>query len=127
VKAEVMQVYKTASCGCCKLWVDHVKAAGFDVRVTDLDQEALDVQKAKHGVASKLQSCHTAIVGGYVIEGHVPADDIKRLLRERKKVAGIAVPNMPAGTPGMEMGGRKDPYEVVAFTKAGTTSIFAKH
>jgi hypothetical protein len=126
-KGPVMEVYKTASCGCCKLWVDHVQKAGFDVRVTDLDQSALDAKKASLGIASRLQSCHTAVVSGYLIEGHVPADDIQRLLKTRPRVAGIAAPGMPAGSPGMEMGSRRDPYDVVAFTRAGVLSTFAKH
>jgi hypothetical protein len=126
--APVMQVYKSPTCGCCKQWMDHARAAGFEVRATDLDEAALQVQKAKYGVADNLRSCHTAIVGGYAIEGHVPASDVWRLLKERPAVAGIAAPGMPRGSPGMEVpGGVKDPFDVVAFTKAGATRTFAKH
>ena len=118
-----MQVYKTPTCGCCGKWVEHVKQAGFAPEVDDMPDVA--PVKAKAGVPRALQSCHTALVGGYVIEGHVPADLVHRLLREKPPVAGIAVPGMPAGSPGMEMGDRKDPYEVIAFTKDGTTSVYA--
>ncbi|MGQ0765653.1 MAG: DUF411 domain-containing protein [Gemmatimonadota bacterium] len=122
-----IEVYKTATCGCCKLWVDHVRAAGFDVRATDLEQAALDARKASLGVGARLQSCHTSLVNGYVIEGHVPADDIKRLIREKADVAGLAAPGMPVGSPGMEVGGRRDPYDVISFTKAGALKVYAKH
>lgn len=122
-----MEVYKTATCGCCKLWVDHVRAAGFEVRVTDMEQEALEEKKASLGVGARLQSCHTSVVNGYVIEGHVPAEDIKRLIREKGDVAGLAAPGMPVGSPGMEAGGRKDPYDVIAFTRAGALRVYAKH
>ncbi len=126
--ATIMQVYKSPTCGCCKAWVEKMKAAGFDVRVTDLDEDKLQAEKAKHGVGSGLQSCHTAIVNGYVVEGHVPAADIQRLLKEKPAVIGIAAPGMPRGSPGMEVpGGAKDAYDVVAFTRAGKTSVFAKH
>lgn len=126
--APVMQVYKSATCGCCKAWVDRMKAAGFDVRVTDLEEAKLQAEKEKRGVGSDLQSCHTALVNGYVVEGHVPAEDIQRLLREKPAVAGIAAPGMPRGSPGMEVpGGAKDAYQVLAFTRAGKATVFAKH
>jgi hypothetical protein len=124
----VMQVYKSATCGCCKAWIEHARGAGFEVRATDLDEAALQVQKAKYGITDDLRSCHTAIIAGYAIEGHVPASDIRRLLTERPTVAGLAAPGMPRGSPGMEMpGGVKDPFTVLAFTKAGATRTFAKH
>jgi hypothetical protein len=122
--AVAMQVYKTPTCGCCAKWVDHMKLAGFAPEVHDMPD--VSPVKAKVGLPPTLQSCHTALVDGYVIEGHVPADLVQRLLKEKPKVAGIAVPGMPVGSPGMEMGGRKDPYEVIAFTKEGTTSVYAK-
>ncbi|MGQ0646509.1 MAG: DUF411 domain-containing protein [Gemmatimonadaceae bacterium] len=126
--ATVMQVYKSPTCGCCKAWVDKMRGAGFEVRVTDLDDNALQAEKARRGVTENLGSCHTAIVNGYVVEGHVPAEDIKRLLQEKPAVAGIAAPGMPRGSPGMEMpNGAKDSYTVVAFTKSGKTTVFAKH
>ena len=117
-------VHKSPSCGCCKAWMTHLKESGFTVTGKDMD----DVQpiKAELGVPANLGSCHTAIVDGYVIEGHVPAADIQRLLKERPRIAGLAVPGMPAGSPGME-GGRKDAYEVIAFDAKGKTSVFAKH
>lgn len=123
----IMQVYKSPTCGCCAKWIEHVQAAGFDVRVTDLDETKLDAQKAKLGVAPKLQSCHTATVNGYVIEGHVPAADIQRMLKDKPAIAGLAAPGMPRGSPGMEMGGMKDKYDVVAFDKAGATKVYASH
>lgn len=117
-----MVVYKTPTCGCCRSWVEHVQQAGFEVEVHDMP----DVQPVKnqHGLPQHLASCHTAIVDGYVIEGHVPADVIRRLLSERPQVAGIAVPGMPIGSPGMEMGDRKDPYDIVAFARNGTVSVY---
>jgi len=124
----IMQVYKSPTCGCCKAWVERMQAAGFDMRVTDLSEAALQKEKARLGVGDNLQSCHTAIVHGYVVEGHVPAADIQRMLREKPKIAGIAAPGMPRGSPGMEVpGGAKDAYDVIAFTKAGKTSVYASH
>lgn len=124
----VVQVYKSASCGCCKEWIKHMRAAGFDVRETNLDDYALQVQKDKHGIRANLRSCHTAKVGDYVLEGHVPAADVRRLLAEHPQVVGLAVPGMPKGSPGMEMpDGSKDKYEVVAFTKSGATRTFARY
>lgn len=119
-----MQVYKTPTCGCCGKWVEHVKAAGFTPAVHDLAD--LSPVKAKAGVPANLQSCHTALIGGYTIEGHVPADVIHQLLREKPAIAGIAVPGMPIGSPGMEQGSRRDPYEVIAFTRDGRTSVYAR-
>jgi hypothetical protein len=117
-------VYKSPTCGCCAKWVEHLQAAGFRPEVHDETQ--MDAVKTKVGVPADLRSCHTAIVDGYAIEGHVPADVIRKLLEERPKVAGIAVPGMPVGSPGMESGDQKTPYDVVAYTKDGTTSIYAK-
>lgn len=115
-------VYKSPSCGCCAKWVEHLRANGFAPTVRDM--EDLSEVKATFGVPSALQSCHTASVGQYVIEGHVPADLIRRMLRERPKIAGLAVPGMVTGSPGME-GGRAEPYDVVAFDRAGHTSVYA--
>jgi len=125
--AETVVVYKTATCGCCKAWVDHVRAHGFTVEAHDVSREKLDAIGREAGVTRELGSCHTAKVGGYAIEGHVPASDIARLLRERPAVAGLAVPGMPVGSPGMEVGNQRDPYEVVAFTKDGRRSVFARY
>jgi hypothetical protein len=124
----VITVYKSPTCGCCKQWVEHVRAAGFDARVVDLDDAALDARKAALGVAPALQSCHTAVVDGYVIEGHVPAADIQRLLRERPAIVGLAAPGMPRGSPGMEMpNGARDAYTVVAFARNAAPTVFARH
>jgi hypothetical protein len=120
-----ISVYKTASCGCCRLWVDHMKSNGFDPKVQDV--ENIGALKLKLGVREPIASCHTAEVGGYVIEGHVPADVVQRLLKERPKVAGLAVPGMPAGSPGMEVpGGRKDAYAVLTFTSDGKTAVYER-
>ncbi len=116
-------VYKSPTCGCCAKWIDHVKAHGFEVVTHDTND--MSRVKAMTGVPGKLASCHTAIVDGYVIEGHVPADLIQRLLEERPEVVGLAVPGMPMGSPGME-GLYKEAYDVLAFQRDGSTTVFAK-
>jgi hypothetical protein len=119
-----MVIYKDPGCGCCNAWVDHVKAAGF--AVTERDTTDMASVKASFGVPDALGSCHTARVGNYVIEGHVPADLITKLLREQPAAArGLAVPGMPIGSPGMEQGNRKDRYDVLLFDKAGKTRVYA--
>jgi hypothetical protein len=119
-------LYKSASCGCCSLWADHMTAAGFDVKTIVV--EDLGTPKVAYGVPEALMTCHTALVGGYVVEGHVPADDVKRLLREKPQVAGIGVAGMPAGSPGMEVpSGHLEPYTVVAFERSGRQTPFARH
>ena len=119
-------IYKSPQCGCCQKWVMHVASAGFKPAVNDV--EDIDAIKTRYGVPEALHSCHTALVGGYVVEGHVPAADIQRLLKEKPQVKGIAVGGMPAGSPGMEMpGGRTDRYDVTAFLANGTTRRFASH
>ena len=121
-----IDVYKSATCGCCSKWVEHLQASGFTVRTTN--REDLADLKAKHGVPRRVQSCHMAVVNGYVVEGHVPAGDVQRLLKERPTILGLAVPGMPIGSPGMEMSGRKpQPFEVLAFDKDGQTRVFASH
>jgi len=117
-------VYKSASCGCCAKWVDHVEAAGFRVKVIDVDN--LAEVKSMNGITSTLASCHTAIADGYVIEGHVPAADIQRLLEERPSVAGLAVPGMPIGSPGME-GPNPQSYNVLAFDQNGQVDVYARY
>lgn len=117
-------VYKTPTCGCCSQWVDHLREAGFEVETHDMDD--LGRIKSLNGVPRKLSSCHTALVNGYVVEGHVPAPAIRRLLDERPEVAGLAVPGMPIGSPGMEQGSRKDPYDVIAFDREGKTAVFER-
>lgn len=121
-----MTVYKSPSCGCCKAWVKHVKENGFVVNAIDV--EDVTPYKKKYGVTDDLASCHTAVVdGGYIVEGHVPADLIKKLLTERPKDArGLAVPGMPMGAPGMEMGAMKDPYDVVLFDTHGKKRVYAR-
>ena len=122
-----LTVYKSQYCGCCHQWVDHVKAAGFPVRT--IDTEALASVKAEMGVPRQLESCHTVVAGNYLVEGHVPAADIKRMLAEKPAIRGIAVPGMPIGSPGMEQGpvSGYQKYEVIAFTAAGRTSVYARH
>lgn len=121
-----VDVFKTATCGCCSKWIDHMKAARFEVRFVDVPQEELDKVKAKHGVPARASSCHTALVGGYVVEGHIPASEVKRLLKERPRVLGLAVPGMPAGSPGMEVPGfQPPPYDVMSFDKQGRMRVFS--
>jgi hypothetical protein len=126
VKPVRMTVYKTPTCGCCRLWVSHAESilTGHDIKSIDMDD--LTEVKARLGVPAALQSCHTAITGPYVFEGHVPADLIRRFLRERPKALGLAVPGMPMGSPGMDIGGRKERYDVLLFDKAGKTRIYAQ-
>jgi hypothetical protein len=123
-KAEEVTVYKSPTCGCCGKWIDHMKAAGFAIKVVDMD-DITEIKQAS-GVPMKLRTCHTAGVGNYVIEGHVPADLVKKMLAEKPAAAGIAVAGMPVGSPGMEVGTQKDPYEVVLFEKSGKTTVYAK-
>lgn len=124
VWATEVTVYKSPTCGCCKDWVKHMQQNGFKVKQIDVDNVV--PYKIKYGVTQSLSSCHTARAGGYTIEGHVPAADIKRLLKERPKIKGLAVPGMPAGSPGME-GPQKDKYDVLTFDAKGKTGVFAKH
>lgn len=124
--APTIQVYKTSTCGCCRVWVEHLRSNGFTVQTTDLDD--LSGIKSKHGVPARAQSCHTGVVNGYVVEGHVPAADIHRMLKERPAIAGLAVPGMPIGSPGMEVPGVKpQPFDVLAVEKDGRTRVFASH
>jgi hypothetical protein len=118
-------VYRSPSCGCCHKWIEHLQSHGFDVddRMTD----AVSQVKAEAGVPQQLSSCHTAFVDGYVIEGHVPADDIKLLLQSRPQVAGLSVPGMPIGSPGMEQGVRKDDFGVLGFQRDGSYELFNIH
>jgi hypothetical protein len=121
-----MEVYKSPTCGCCSKWVEHVRQAGFTAKVTDLGDEALDALKTKHGIPPTAQSCHTALVGGYVVEGHVPVAEVQRLLKEKPAVAGIAVGGMPTGSPGMEVPGvAPRPYNVVTFDKQGAVRVYS--
>jgi hypothetical protein len=119
-------VYKTATCGCCAGWVEHMRQAGFTVDARDLpsNTELMRV-KVDVGVPGEMATCHTALLDGYVVEGHVPADQVKRLLAERPEVAGIAVPGMPIGSPGMEGPGAR-PYRVLSFDRQGGSAVFAE-
>lgn len=122
----LLVVTKNASCGCCGLWVKRMQQAGFQVQVHDTDN--LDPIKRSVGVPAGKGSCHTAQIGGYFIEGHVPADDIKRLLTEKPSARGLVLPGMPAGSPGMETpGGGQPPYTVELVARDGSTSAFAQH
>jgi hypothetical protein len=119
-----MTVYKSPTCGCCAKWVEHMKKAGFDLAVTDTDNVSLI--KAEHKVPSNLAACHTAIVNGYVVEGHVPDDVIRKMLAEKPKISGIAVAGMPMGAPGMETEGVPQTYDVMAFDATGASHVYAK-
>ncbi|GJM05048.1 MAG: CopG family transcriptional regulator [marine bacterium B5-7] len=120
-----MTVYKSATCGCCNKWIEHMEDNGFQVNAVDV----LDVNllKQQYGISYEHASCHTAVVDGYVIEGHVPALDVKRLLSEKPDVLGLSVPGMPVGSPGMEMGDRVDHYSVIAMDKEGNARVFNQY
>lgn len=118
-------VYKSPSCGCCKQWVEHLRANSFAVTVHET--EDLQPVKSQYQVPEALHACHTAVIGGYVIEGHVPATDIRRLLNERPKARGLAVPGMPDGSPGMETGGPAEHYDVMLFADSGEPQIFSSY
>jgi hypothetical protein len=120
---QAIVVYKTATCGCCGKWVDHLKAAGFAPTVHTL--QTMDEAPVRKRIPTPLRSCHTATLEGYLVEGHVPADVIRKLLKEKPRVEGIAVPGMPAGSPGMESN-TPEPYDVVTFDATGKTTVFAK-
>lgn len=123
--APSIHVYKSPSCGCCTAWIEHLEDHGFTVTATDTDNMAR--VKADAGLMPGLGSCHTAFVGDYVIEGHVPADDIHRLLEQAPKARGLSVPGMPIGSPGMEMGQRRDAYQVLLFNGSGQTRVFSEY
>lgn len=122
--AATIEVWKDPHCGCCGEWVKHLEANGFQVKVNDTGNNAV---RARLGIPAKLGSCHTAEVGGYAIEGHVPAADIKRLLAQKPAAVGLAVPGMPIGSPGMEVGDRRDPYDVLLVARDGSTRVFQSH
>ncbi len=123
---EVITVYKSPTCGCCKKWISHLEANGFTVKSHDLRD--VRPKKIEFGISPQMASCHTATVRGYVIEGHVPANDIKRLLKTTPAdIRGLSVPGMPIGSPGMEQGSRKDPYHVIALQKNGKHRVYSSH
>ena len=121
--APTMTVYKSATCGCCSMWIEHLEAAGFTVDARD--REDMAAVKDSLGLPSDLASCHTGVVDGYVVEGHVPAEQVARLLEERPDALGLSVPGMPIGSPGMEMGDRRDPYDVLLVGDGGEAAVFA--
>ena len=120
-------VAKSPYCGCCGAWIEHMRAAGFEVEVAEVGEDALDALKDRLGVAPEHRSCHTAVIGGYFVEGHVPPDDVRRLLAERPEAAGLAVPGMPLGSPGMEVGAEREPYDTLLIGATGETTVFQSH
>lgn len=120
-----LQVFKSPSCGCCGAWAGHMKSAGFAVKMTEVNDAALE--RKRLGMPDRFGSCHTATVDGYVLEGHVPAAEVKRLLASKPKAIGLAVPGMPQAAPGMDTPGRKDPYQVLLIDAAGQSSVFASY
>ncbi|PKF62592.1 metal-binding protein [Psychromonas sp. psych-6C06] len=120
-----LTMYKSPYCGCCTAWAEQVQEAGFNVII--VEQENNIALRKKHGITAELTSCHTAVVEGYALEGHVPVKDIKRLLRNKPVLAGLAVPGMPASSPGMDIPGNTDPYQVIAFDKEGNQHVFNQY
>lgn len=121
--APVMEVTKDPGCGCCDKWAEHFRTAGFTVNVKeDAERRA---HKARLGIPAEFQTCHTGIVEGYVVDGHVPADLVRKMLAEKPAIRGLAVPGMPIGSPGME-GPNPQPYDVIAFTKDGQKTVYAR-
>ena len=119
----VMKVYKDPNCGCCKSWIEHLEKNGFKVEVMDMPD--LSAVKTRYGVKQELQACHTGVVGNYTVEGHVPADLILKMINEKPAIAGLAVPGMPMGSPGME-GAIKEKYDILTFDRAGRTTVYAQ-
>jgi hypothetical protein len=120
-----VEVFRSPSCGCCGAWVEHIKAAGFSVKVTQVTDTT--AARKRLGMPDTYGSCHTATVGGYLLEGHVPASEVKRLLAAKPNAVGLAVPGMPPSSPGMDVPGRKDRYDVLLVTKQGGHSVFASY
>ena len=118
-------VYRSPSCGCCGGWVEHAQKHGFKVK--DVKTEDMEALKQKYNVPPELAACHTTIIDGYVMEGHIPVDDIKRFVTEKPELAGLAVPGMPLGSPGMEAGDMKQPFKVLAFNQEGKVEVFEEH
>ena len=121
---DVVEVYKSSTCGCCGEWIKHLRASGFEVRAHDVPEPA--EYRKRYGVPETFASCHTAVIGGYAVEGHVPVREIRRLLAERPNAQGLAVPGMPAGSPGME-GPKRDPYDVLLFHRDGRYTTYARY
>ena len=125
--AQTIEVWKSATCSCCAAWIKHIEQSGFSAKTQDLALGQLARIKADAGLSPDLQSCHTAKVGGYFVEGHVPASDIERLLAEKPDAIGLSVPGMPIGSPGMEAGDERETYEVLLVRRDGTTEVFSRH
>lgn len=124
---QTIRIMKSPSCGCCSAWADHLAAAGFKTDLRDVPDEELWAMKDRLGVGGDLASCHTAMAGAYVIEGHVPAGDILRLLAEQPVALGLTVPGMPIGSPGMEMGEEREAFDSLLILADGSTVVFASH
>ena len=122
-----LKIVKSPTCGCCSAWAEKMQQAGFAIDVTDVDQDTLYATKDRLGISPKLSGCHTAVIGGYFVEGHVPADDIRRLLADAPDARGITVPGMPMGSPGMEMGDVRDDFDVLLVLNDGSTLVYASH
>ena len=118
-------VYRSPTCSCCGLWIDHLVKHGFEIN--DIKTNDMQAVKSRYGVKNEWASCHTALVDGYVVEGHVPAADIRKMIQEKPEIIGISVPQMPHGTPGMEMSGRKDPFSVISFDRDGNGKSFTDY
>ncbi|MGB3790636.1 MAG: DUF411 domain-containing protein [Phormidesmis sp.] len=125
VLASEITVFRSPTCGCCGKWIEHAEASGFQVK--DEVTEDMSAIKQQYGVPENLIACHTTVVGDYVAEGHVPIEDVQQLLSQKPDIAGIAVPGMPIGSPGMESGDYTEPYTVFSFTESGETAAFAEH
>jgi hypothetical protein len=122
-----IHVAKTATCGCCHLWVEHLENEGFEVTAENMAIGQLSQFKTSHGITPDLASCHTGRIADYTVEGHVPAREIKRLIAEKPDAIGLTVPGMPLGSPGMDYGPKREPYEVLLIQKDGSTKVFAKY
>ena len=125
--SDVLIVNRTETCGCCGAWVERMNSAGLRTEVNFVDEQALGLIKTQLGIFAELSSCHTATIGSYFIEGHVPADDIFKLLTEKPNARGLSVPGMPIGSPGMEMGNNKEPFETLLVFENGKTQVFNSH
>ena len=124
-KPTEMTVYRSPTCGCCKKWIGHMEKQGFIIK--DVPSDDMESVKQKLGISAPLQSCHTAVVEGYVVEGHVPAGDVKKLLKTKPQASGLAAPGMPTGSPGMEVGGLKGNFSIILFDKQGNAEKFNEY
>ncbi|MDE0780075.1 MAG: DUF411 domain-containing protein [Alphaproteobacteria bacterium] len=122
-----LTVFKSANCGCCTAWIEHIEKAGFFVEAKNITQRRLSDLKQRTGISLELEACHTGFINSYFIEGHVPAEDIKSLLFQRPDALGLTVPGMPRGSPGMEMGDKKDPFDTLLVKRDGSSEVFRSH